>query len=55
MTNIERRARIVAKSMARLVFDKRGNHSEAHISEAELAAYIAAAYELGHRWNGDRS
>jgi len=33
--------------IARKVFAKRGNHSEAHISEAELAALLALAFELG--------
>lgn len=32
--------RLLAQSMARLVFKKRGDHSEAHIQEAELAAII---------------
>lgn len=30
---------------ARKVFAKRGNHSEVHLSEAELAALIAVAAE----------
>jgi hypothetical protein len=34
---------IIAEVVARKVFAKRGNHSEAHISELELAAIINAA------------
>lgn len=33
--------------IARYVFAKRGNHTEAHISEAELAALLAVAFERG--------
>jgi hypothetical protein len=36
------------KTIARKVFAKRGNHSEAHVSEAELAALLAIAFQLGH-------
>lgn len=37
------------KALARGIFAKRGNHSEAHISESELATYIAAGYVAGER------
>jgi hypothetical protein len=40
---------MIADGMARKVFAKRGNHSEAHLSELELAAIINAA--LGIRDN----
>lgn len=33
--------------LARRIFEKRGNHSEAHITEEELAVMLAAAYEIG--------
>lgn len=33
--------------MARKLFAKRGNHSEAHIAEEELAVMLAAAFHLG--------
>lgn len=36
---------MIADAVARKVFNKRGNHSEAHISELELAAIINAALE----------
>ncbi len=35
----------VAKALARQVFGKRGNHSETHLSESELAAMIALGIE----------
>lgn len=35
----------IGTRMARLVFEKRGNHSEAHLCEAELATICAAAAE----------
>jgi hypothetical protein len=34
---------------ANKIFQKRGNHSEAHIRRDELAAMLAAAYEVGTR------
>jgi hypothetical protein len=34
---------------ARYVFEKRGNNSEVHISEAELAAIMAVSFERGAR------
>lgn len=34
---------MIADAVARKVFAKRGNHSEAHVSEVELAAIINAA------------
>jgi len=36
----------VATHAARLVFKRRGNHSEAHLSEIELAAIIEAAVRV---------
>lgn len=33
--------------MARTVFEKRGNHSEAHLSEKELGAMLGLAFQLG--------
>lgn len=36
----------VAAHAARLVFRRRGNHSEAHLSEIELAAIIEAAVQV---------
>ena len=33
--------------VARVLFDARGNHSEIHLSEAELAAIIDAAADKG--------
>ena len=38
--------REVAAKLARKVFDLRGNNSEVHISEAELAAVLETACEL---------
>lgn len=35
--------------LAREVFSKRGNHSEAHLPEAELAALLALAFEAGRK------
>ena len=35
------------RKIARRVFARRGNRTEAHISEAELAALCALAYQLG--------
>ena len=37
----------IARSLARKVFQSRGNHSEVHLSEAELAAMLAVAAETG--------
>lgn len=34
-------------ALARKLFAKRGNHFEAHLNEAELAALLAIAYEAG--------
>lgn len=35
------------RDIARRVFEKRGNHSEAHLKEVELAALLAIAYADG--------
>lgn len=37
----------IGRRMARKVFEKRGNHREAHLSEAELAALLAMAAHVG--------
>lgn len=37
----------LAAQMARVVFEKRGNHSEAHLSEVELTAMFAVAIMKG--------
>lgn len=34
--------------MARQIFAKRGSHTEAHLSEVELAAMLAIAFECGY-------
>lgn len=35
------------RMLARKVFEQRGSHSEAHLSEGELAEIIKVAFELG--------
>lgn len=35
------------QAYARRIFMKRGNRTEAHLSEAELAAMLAMAFEAG--------
>lgn len=35
--------------VARKLFEKRGNHSEAHLTELELAALIALGFEMGQK------
>lgn len=42
----EARIHPIAMRLARIVFKKRGNHSEAHIKEAELAGIIHVAIEV---------
>lgn len=37
----------VGMRLARKVFEKRGNHSETHLKEAELAALLTLAAEEG--------
>jgi hypothetical protein len=39
----------VGALMARRVFCARGNHSEAHIGEEELATWLGAVYSLGKK------
>ncbi len=39
----------IAEAMARKVFAQRGNHSEAHLRELELAGWIQAAMDLRDR------
>lgn len=36
----------VSEKVARKVFEKRGNHSEAHLSEAELKSIIDVAIRI---------
>lgn len=33
--------------LARRIFEKRGNHTEAHVTEEELAVMLSAAFHLG--------
>ena len=40
----------IGSRMARLVFQRRGNHSEAHMSERELSELLALAASLGSQW-----
>jgi len=45
-------------TIARAAFNKRGNHSEIHISEAMLAAMLAVAFGQGvqyQRFEGEQS
>jgi hypothetical protein len=37
----------IGRRVARRVFEKRGDNSEAHLSETELAAFCALAAQLG--------
>lgn len=46
----DRLVKDVAKRTARVVFEKRGNHAEAHIGEDELRIIVEAAI----RWYEDR-
>jgi hypothetical protein len=41
------RALAIGMALARKVFEKRGDHSEAHLNEAELAAALTLAAEVG--------
>jgi hypothetical protein len=34
--------------VARTIFAKRGNHTEAHLSEVELSAILTVVFELGY-------
>lgn len=43
MTANQLMAERIAKTLARKVFHERGNHSEAHISEAELSGLLQVA------------
>lgn len=50
----------LARVMARQLFKRRGNHSEVHLSEAEVTALLALAIERGAKHaamtsNGGRS
>ena len=42
----DRRVQRMAKAAARVVFDRRGNNSEAHLSEAELTGILEATILL---------
>ncbi len=46
-SNQERADVACGMRIARSVFEKRGNHSEAHLSEGELAALLAIAFRIG--------
>ena len=37
----------VGKAVARKIFEKRGNHSEVHLREADLSSIAAVVFELG--------
>jgi hypothetical protein len=50
LLTIERRSIRTGAIVARVIFNKRGNHSEAHISETELASICAYAFQLGAEW-----
>jgi hypothetical protein len=39
----------IGARLARRIFEQRGNHTEAHLSERELAAYLGLAAQLGTR------
>ena len=43
----------LGRQLARKVFDRRGNRTEAHMSEAELAALLALAVAIGARDRGN--
>jgi hypothetical protein len=36
-------------SLAKQIFEKRGNHSEVHLGRDELAAICATAFEIGYK------
>lgn len=40
----------VGQDVAREVFRKRGNHTEIHIREVDLAALIAVGFEAGKKY-----
>ena len=46
MAEANDRSVAVGMSLARQVFEKRGNHSEAHLKESEIAAIVALGIEL---------
>ncbi|MGE0225494.1 MAG: hypothetical protein AB7S57_19655 [Acetobacteraceae bacterium] len=46
-TTDEDRALAIGQQLARHVFHKRGDHSEAHLGELELAAVLALAAQYG--------
>jgi hypothetical protein len=46
-------ARQTGKRIARKTFDKRGNHTEVHLCEVDLAVILVVAFELGAQWNED--
>lgn len=49
MSTINDKCDRIGKMVARRVFRERGNHSEAHISEAELAVIASMAAQVA--WN----
>lgn len=46
MNVISERSGLIGQRVARKIFEKRGNQAEAHLSEAELAAFVAIGAEL---------
>lgn len=46
MIPVEEIAAVVGRQMARITFERRGNKSEAHLGEVELAGYITAAAQV---------
>ena len=45
--NIPKAAAKAGLRLARRIFETRGNHSEVHLSEEELAVILSAAFQLG--------
>lgn len=46
---IAKKADEVGARIARRLFEGRGNHSEMHLSESDLAAAFSAVYEIGFK------
>lgn len=47
LKTLEDRSLEIGRQLARKVFEKRGNHTEAHLSEMELAAICSLAAQGG--------
>lgn len=45
MTKHDERSPAIGTRIARAIFERRGNHSEVHLSEAELAAFLTFAID----------